>query len=137
MAQSTDVQLDKNTPDDVWKKKLKPEEYYVIRQKGTEPAGTGEYDKFYEKGKYVCRACGNPLYSSEAKFKSGCGWPAFDDHFPGAVDHHDDNSYGMTRTEITCANCGGHLGHVFRGEGFTQTNTRHCVNSLSVKFVKG
>eukprot|EP00891_Asterochloris_glomerata_P003933 jgi/Astpho2/3933/Aster-01113 len=128
------TQLDKSTPESQWKEKLTDAEYHVLRQKGTEPAGTGEYDKFYNDGTYVCRGCGNPLYSSEAKFKSGCGWPAFDDNFPGAVDRHEDNAYGMKRVEITCAKCGGHLGHVFEGEGFTKTNERHCVNSISVKF---
>lgn len=106
----------------------------MIREKGTERAGTGEYDKFYQEGVYTCRACGNPLYTSEAKFKSGCGWPAFDDEIPGSVERHEDKAFGMVRTEITCAKCGGHLGHVFKGEGFTPTNTRHCVNSLSIKF---
>lgn len=105
-----------------------------MRQKGTEPAGTGEYDKFYEEGVYKCRGCGTPLFTSDSKFSSGCGWPAFDAEIPGAVDRHTDTAYGMVRTEITCSNCGGHLGHVFKGEQFTATNERHCVNSLSVKF---
>ncbi|GLC54221.1 Peptide methionine sulfoxide reductase B2, chloroplastic [Pleodorina starrii] len=129
------VNLDKNTPESVWKEVLNAEEYYILRQKGTERAGTGLYNKFYEDGVYKCAGCGNPLYKSETKFNSGCGWPAFYDEIPGAVDRHVDNSYGMKRVEITCANCGGHLGHVFEGEGFpTPTNQRHCVNSVSIKF---
>jgi peptide-methionine (R)-S-oxide reductase len=110
-------------------------QYYILRQKGTEPAGSGEFDGFYPPdGTFVCAGCGNPLYTAAAKFKSGCGWPAFDDEIAGAVERTEDNSYGMRRVEITCAKCGGHLGHVFEGERMTPTNTRHCVNSLSIKF---
>lgn len=113
--------------------KLTEEEKAVIIGKQTEAPFSGEYDNFYQKGMYVCRQCNNPLYSSEAKFKSGCGWPSFDDEVPGSVRRIPDRD-GM-RTEIVCARCGGHLGHVFTGEGYTQKNTRHCVNSLSIKFV--
>ena len=112
----------------------------MLREKATEPAGSGEYDGFYPKageGHFVCRGCKNPLYSAEAKFKSGCGWPAFDKCYKGGVKTIEDNSYGMRRIEILCARCDGHLGHVFVGEGMTKTNERHCVNSASVKFVKG
>eukprot|EP00043_Microstomoeca_roanoka_P027731 m.15737 g.15737 ORF g.15737 m.15737 type:complete len:207 (+) comp7906_c0_seq1:40-660(+) len=126
--------------DQEWKEILSEKEYYVLREKGTERAGTGEYDKFYPKkgeGFFACRGCGNPLYSAEAKFKSGCGWPAFDKCYKGAVKTHIDNTYGMRRVEIVCAACDGHLGHVFEGERFTETNERHCVNSISVKFVEG
>jgi len=131
----TEPKLDKSTADDVWKKLLSAEQYHILRQKGTEPAGTGQYNKFYEDGVYKCAGCGNPLYKSETKFNSGCGWPAFYDEIPGSVDRHVDNAFGMRRVEITCANCGGHLGHVFEGEGFpTPTDQRHCVNSMSVKF---
>ena len=101
---------------------------------------SGEYDGFYPKageGHFVCRGCKNPLYSAEAKFKSGCGWSAFDKCYKGGVKTIEDNSYGMRRIEILCARCDGHLGHVFVGEGMTKTNERHCVNSASVKFVKG
>ena len=123
-----------------WKAELSDFEYKVLREKATEPAGSGEYDGFYPKageGHFVCRGCKNPLYSAEAKFKSGCGWAAFDKCYKGGVKTIEDNSYGMRRIEILCARCDGHLGHVFVGEGMTKTNERHCVNSASVKFVKG
>jgi methionine-R-sulfoxide reductase len=112
---------------------LSGEERYVIEFKGTEPPFTGEYDDFFEPGAYICRRCNAQLYRSTDKFQAHCGWPAFDQEVPGAVKHLPDPD-GM-RTEIECANCGAHLGHVFFGEGFTRTNTRHCVNSLSMKFV--
>ncbi|KAI0731197.1 peptide methionine sulfoxide reductase msrB [Earliella scabrosa] len=120
-----------------WRAVLSPEQFRILRQKGTEPAGSGQYDKFYEEGVYACAGCGTPLYKSATKFKSGCGWPAFFDAIPGAVNRHEDRSFGMLRTEITCAACGGHLGHVFKGEGFpTPTDERHCVNSISLNFVE-
>ena len=112
---------------------LTPEERYVIESKGTERPFTGEYDDFYEAGSYVCRKCNAELYRSEDKFNAHCGWPAFDKEVPGAVKHLPDPD-GM-RTEVECANCGGHLGHVFMGEGFTPTNARHCINSISTKFL--
>ena len=99
----------------------------------TEPPFSGEYDDFFKKGVYVCKKCNNPLFTSETKFDAGCGWPAFDKHFPNAVKQLPDPD-GM-RTEIQCANCGAHLGHVFTGEMFTATNTRHCVNSYALKFI--
>lgn len=120
-------------------------QFRVLRQKGTEPARTGEYDKHSEQGTYACAGCGTPLYKSTTKFKSGCGWPAFFDGevcpsamvgrlslivaVPGAVTRHEDGSLGMIRTEITCTACGGHLGHVFKGEGYATPSTLRRVYS--------
>ncbi|KAI8066317.1 peptide methionine sulfoxide reductase B2, chloroplastic [Gongronella butleri] len=118
-----------------WQAILTPEQFRVLRQKGTERPGTGEYNKHTQQGTYDCAGCGAALYKSDTKFDSGCGWPAFFDAVPGAVVRHEDNTMGMQRIEICCANCGGHLGHVFKGEGFpTPTNERHCVNSISLRF---
>lgn len=113
--------------------KLTPEEHAVIEDKATEAPFSGKYNDFYKSGVYICKKCGQKLFTSEAKFKSGCGWPSFDDHFKGAVKRVPDAD--GVRTEIVCANCGAHLGHVFEGEGHTPKDTRHCVNSLSIKFV--
>ena len=113
---------------------LSPEELRVIEGKGTEAPFSGEYDDFYEAGTYVCRRCNAELYRSVDKFDARCGWPAFDKEITEAVTRLPDPD--GQRIEIECANCGGHLGHVFIGEGLTESNTRHCVNSLSMKFVK-
>ena len=114
------------------------EQFQVIREKGTEAAFTSKYDKHMpETGVYTCAACDAPLYKANHKFQSGCGWPAYFDNIPGAVTRHTDRTFGMERTEIVCSNCGGHLGHVFKGEGYaTPTDERHCVNSVSIKFGK-
>lgn len=128
-----------NRSEDEWRAVLNPEQFRILRQKGTERPGTGEYDSHYpSQGVYTCAGCNAPLYKSTHKFKSGCGWPAYFDSIPGAVARHTDSSFGMERTEITCTNCGGHLGHVFKGEGYpTPTDERHCVNSISLKFTEG
>ncbi len=114
---------------------LTPEERRIMVKKGTERAGSGIYIDHFDKGVYICKACNNPLFRSEFKFKSDCGWPSFDDEIEGAILRYPDYSYGMKRVEICCANCKGHLGHVFEGEKITEKNIRHCVNSLSIKFV--
>ena len=112
-----------------WKENLTPEQYKILREKGTEAPGSGKY--LYEKasGTYNCAACGNPLFSSDAKFDSGTGWPSFDTALQGAVNEQEDTSGGMRRTEITCARCGSHLGHVF-DDGPTDTGKRYCMNSV-------
>ena len=112
---------------------LTPEEEAVIVHKGTEAPFTCEYDQLFKDGMYICRRCDTPLFTSKTKFDAGCGWPAFDDHIPGSVRQIPDAD--GHRTEIVCATCDAHLGHVFVGERMTEKNTRHCVNSLSIKFI--
>ena len=114
---------------------LTEEEKRVIVDKGTEAPFVGEYYKNTAKGMYVCKQCDAPLYTSDQKFESTCGWPSFDKEIPGAIKRTPDTTHGMNRIEITCARCGAHLGHVFEGEGLTPTNVRHCVNSISMKFI--
>lgn len=121
------------TTEEEWRVRLSPEEFRVLREHGTEPPWTGEYVDTKTPGVYHCRACGAELFRSEDKFDSHCGWPSFDDAIPGAVKELPDNTLGMRRTEIRCARCDSHLGHVFEGEGFTPKDTRHCVNSISIR----
>ena len=124
-----------HTSEDEWHSVLTPEEFHVLRQKGTERPFTGEYNNFKADGTFHCRGCDAALYDSTTKFSSGCGWPSFYDNLPDTVTRHSDRSHGMVRVEIVCTNCGGHLGHVFQGEGYgTPTDERHCVNSLSIRF---
>ena len=128
----TSVKIQKT--DAEWKKELTPEQYEVLRKKGTERAFTGEYYDHFEKGKYVCAACGNVLFNSDAKFDSDCGWPSFDQAIKGSVIYKEDISFGMIRTEVMCAKCGGHLGHVFDDGPKATTGKRFCTNSVSIKF---
>jgi peptide-methionine (R)-S-oxide reductase len=122
--------------DDQWKEKLTPEQYKIMRQKGTEAPFTGEYVHTKEKGMYNCAACGNQLFSSDTKFDSNSGWPSFDQAIPVSVEMHDDDSFGMHRTEVTCAKCGAHLGHVF-SDGPNETTGQHfCINSACLVLKK-
>ena len=130
--------------EDEWKKILTPEEYRVLREKGTEAAYSGEYDHTFQEGMYVCAACGQEIFNSDYKFDSGCGWPAFDRAIPGTVESTEDFSHGMRRIETTCSRCGSHLGHVFpdgpiKGyelkPGVISTGDRFCINSVSMKFI--
>lgn len=122
--------------DDEWRAVLNKEQFRILREKGTETPGSGKFDKHKpSSGVYTCAGCDAPLYKASHKFNSGCGWPAYFDSIPGAVKRFEDTSMFMKRIEIVCSNCGGHLGHVFQGEGFpTPTDERHCVNSVSLNF---
>lgn len=123
--------------DQEWRDVLTPEQYRVLRKKGTEAPFSGAYDSTYDPGTYACAGCGTVLFASDKKFDAHCGWPSFYDAIPGTVELHEDDSLGMSRTEVTCAACGGHLGHVFNGEGLgVPTDQRYCINSLSLKFNK-
>lgn len=120
-----------------WRAILSPEQFRVLRQQGTEAPYTGEYTDTpsSKKGVYECAGCHQPLYTSQTKFKAHCGWPAFFDAIPGAIKTYKDSTLGMVREEMRCSKCDGHLGHIFRGEGYkTPTDARHCVNSVSLKF---
>ncbi|HWA32194.1 MAG TPA: peptide-methionine (R)-S-oxide reductase MsrB [Candidatus Paceibacterota bacterium] len=119
-----------------WKKELTPDQFRILRQKGTEIPFSGEYDTLFDNGMYKCAACGAELFDSTHKYDSGCGWPAFDQAIPGSVTFTDDNSHGMRRVEVTCSRCGGHLGHVFPDGPKNTTGQRFCINSRSLKFNK-
>jgi peptide-methionine (R)-S-oxide reductase len=119
-----------------WRKKLTPDQYHVLREKGTEAPFTGEYVHTDAKGMFACAACGNPLFSTDTKFNSGTGWPSFDQAIPGAVVMKQDVSHGMARTEVTCAKCGSHLGHVFDDGPAETTGKRFCINSCSLDLKK-
>jgi peptide-methionine (R)-S-oxide reductase len=135
--QTTEMSQDKIVKsEEEWKKILNPEQYNVLREKGTEAPYSGKYYLHKEKGVYVCAACGAELFKSDTKFDAGCGWPSFSDVIDSAkVVYTKDTSHGMIRTEITCATCGGHLGHVF-DDGPTSTGLRYCINSVSIEFKK-
>jgi len=124
----------KKMPEDYWKKKLTPEQYNILREKGTEAPFSGKFYKNFENGMYECAGCGNPLFSSETKFDSDCGWPSFDRSLEGNVELFSDDSLGMSRTEVVCKNCGGHLGHVFDDGPKETTGKRFCINSISLNF---
>lgn len=121
--------------DNEWRTQLSPEQYSVLRKKATEAPFSGEYDSVFDPGTYNCAACGAKLFASQTKFDAYCGWPSFYDAIENSVEFHKDTSFGAQRTEVTCANCGGHLGHIFEGEKFdTPTDQRYCINSLSLQF---
>lgn len=155
-SQSNNAQFPNAKSDLEWRAILSPAQFRVLRQKGTEPPGTGQYNNFYPPDSsssdptsnnpsvFACAACDQPLYKASTKFDAGCGWPSFYAALPGALVLRDDSSHGMTRTEMLCSGCGGHLGHVFRGEGHrmrngekTPTDERHCVNSVAIRFKEG
>jgi peptide-methionine (R)-S-oxide reductase len=118
--------------EDEWRVRLSPEEFRVLRQAGTEAPFTGEYTDTKTPGLYRCRACGAKLFDSVTKFDSHCGWPSFDEAIPGAIRYIEDRSHGMLRTEVRCAHCDSHLGHLFDGEHYTPKDTRYCINSISM-----
>tara|TARA_B100000575_G_scaffold175844_1_gene140973 strand:- start:5840 stop:6331 length:492 start_codon:yes stop_codon:yes gene_type:complete len=123
-----------NKSDKEWREQLSPEEYEILRNKGTERPNTGIYNMHFEEGVYTCKGCSQPLFKSNNKFMSDCGWPSYESAIPGAITYKKDTSLGMIRTEILCSNCGGHQGHVF-DDGPTSTGKRYCVNSASINFI--
>jgi peptide-methionine (R)-S-oxide reductase len=142
---TTNYSQEKNTPimvekvtktEEEWKTILTPEQYYVLRQKGTDRPSEAGYTAHFEKGTYHCAACDLQLFESGSKFQSHCGWPSFDESIDGTVEYIVDKSHGMIRTEIICASCGSHLGHIFNDGPKETTGERYCVNTTSIKFVK-
>ncbi len=125
-----------NKTDEEWEKVLTPQQFHILRKKGTDLPGTGEYTYLFEDGVYRCAACGASLFKSDNKYESHCGWPSFDNAIEGAIIFQPDYSHNMIRTEIICANCGGHLGHIFDDGPKETTGKRYCVNSTSIKFEK-
>lgn len=136
MAQDNSTKKKVIKSEEEWKEILTPEQYYILREKGTDRPGDSGYTKFFEKGTYYCAACDAQLFASNSKYESHCGWPSFDDALDGAISFHKDMSHGMIRTEITCNSCGGHLGHIFDDGPKETTGKRYCVNSTSIKFKK-
>lgn len=130
------MKKDTTTTEEQWQQTLSPEQYYVLRQKGTERPFTGEYNDFYQDGSYHCAACDQKLFDSTTKFDGHCGWPSFDKAIKGSVEYIKDISHGMIRTEVICSNCHGHLGHVFPDGPQETTGERYCMNSISLKFVE-
>ena len=134
IAMNNKPEFNVNKSDEEWQKELSPEQYYVMREAGTELPFTGKFNMHFEQGVYTCGACGEELFSSSSKFDGHCGWPSFDEEIKeGKIVEHVDNTHGMVRKEILCGNCGSHLGHVF-DDGPTETGLRYCVNSLSLDF---
>jgi peptide-methionine (R)-S-oxide reductase len=131
----TKTQQTETHDDAYWRQKLTPEQYRVLREGGTERPFTGEHLKTHAEGKFTCAACGSQLFASDTKFDSGTGWPSFDQALPGAITYVKDSSHGMVRTEVQCANCGSHLGHVF-DDGPTGTGKRYCINSVCLNIEK-
>jgi len=134
MEKSNEYTINKTNQE--WKETLSEQEYYVLRQKGTDRPSEGGYTNHFEKGTYVCRACKTPLFPSKSKYKSHCGWPSFDDALEGKIIYKKDTTHGMIRTEIICASCGGHLGHIFDDGPQDTTGKRYCVNTSSIEFIK-
>ena len=130
---TTKIDYNVKKTEEQWKAELSPEQYRVLRQKGTERPHTGEYNLHFKKGIYTCAGCDEQLFESNSKFDAHCGWPSFDKAIKGKIEYKLDKSHGMVRTEIICKNCGGHLGHVFN-DGPTSTGQRYCVNSVSLDF---